>query len=425
MPLLGAIADDFTGATDLATNLVARGMRTVVTLGVPSPADLPEAADLDAVVIAVKIRTTEVEEAVTTARAALRTLRDLGCERIYDKYCSTFDSTPQGNIGPIIDALLADLDAPGTVVVPAFPDTGRTVYQGRLFVGTELLEDSSMRHHPLTPMTDSRVRRLLEPQTRHAVGELAHPIVRRGAEAVREALESEFAAGRPLVVLDAVDEDDLRTIAEATRDLPLITGGSGLALGLPQPASSALAARQAESIPVVDGHRAVLAGSASAASRAQVAAGRELLPWRKLDLAALRADTTAEVDSIVEWARARWAEDPQRPVLVYAVDSLADIEPPRPDGGEPASALIERALGQCAAAFFEHGMRQLVVAGGETSGTVLTALDVTRLRIGAPLSPGVSWAAGTTGDGDVVNLALKSGNFGDEDIFTSSWERLA
>ncbi|APU14900.1 MULTISPECIES: 3-oxo-tetronate kinase [Actinoalloteichus] len=423
MPVLGGIADDFTGATDLATNLVARGLRTVVTLGVPSGEDLP--ADVDAVVIAVKTRTAEVTEAVTTARAALRALRELGCERIYDKYCSTFDSTPQGNIGPVVDALLADLDAPGTVIVPAFPDTERTVYQGRLFVGSELLDDSSMRHHPLTPMTESRVRLLLEPQTRHAVGEVFHQVVRRGPAALRAALDAEFAAGRPLVVVDAIDDDDLRTIAEATRDLPLITGGSGLALGLAQADRAGEPARQAALIPVVDGHRAVLAGSASAATRAQVAHARDRLPWWKLNLSALRADLDAEVAAVVEWARARWAEDALRPVLVYAVDSLADVEPPPSDGGEPASVLVERALGRCATLFAEHGMGRLVVAGGETSGTVLTALEVTRLRLGAPLSPGVSWAAGTTRAGAVVNLALKSGNFGDEDIFTSSWERLA
>ncbi|ASO20318.1 uncharacterized protein YgbK (DUF1537 family) [Actinoalloteichus hoggarensis] len=423
MPVLGGIADDFTGATDLATNLVARGLRTVVTLGVPAREDVP--ADVDAVVIAVKTRTAEVAEAVTTARAALRTLLDLGCERIYDKYCSTFDSTAQGNIGPVMDALLADLDTPGTVVVPAFPATGRTVYQGRLFVGSDLLDESSMRHHPLTPMTESRVRLLLEPQTRHAVGEVFHQTVRRGPDALRAALDAEFADGGPLVVVDAIDDADLRVIAEATRDLPLITGGSGLALGLGTATSADAPVERAELIPVVGGHRAVLAGSASAATRAQVAHARNRLPWWKLDLEALRTDLDAEVAAVVEWARARWAEDAARPVLVYAVDSLADVEPPRADGGEAASVLVERALGRCAARFAEHGMGGLVVAGGETSGTVLTALEVTRLRLGASLSPGVSWAAGTTRAGAVVNLALKSGNFGDEDIFTSSWERLA
>lgn len=443
----GGIADDFTGATDLATNWVARGLRTAVTLGVPSDAQLAELAAMDAVVVALKTRTAPVAEAVEQSVAALAALRRLGCTRFYDKYCSTFDSTPEGNIGPVADALLAELGARRAVVVPAFPDTGRTVYLGQLFVGDRPLSESPMRHHPLTPMTDSDLVRLLTPQTRHRVASVPLATVRRGPEALRRALDEAEAAGDgPVyVVVDAIEDADLATIARATADDALVTGGSGLALGLPGAADggpaaarggapSARSARSASSVmPVVPGRRAVLAGSASAATRGQVAAARDALPTWKLDLAALRAEPAAEVARIAAWARGRWAAEPETPVLVYAVDSLADLEAETPPGQRPAGELVEEALAGCAVAFAADGARQFLVAGGETSGSVVQALGVRQLELGPPLGPGVSWAHGTApgaaagagGDGPGgFNLALKSGNFGDRTIFTSGWEAL-
>nr|WP_103528607.1 3-oxo-tetronate kinase [Streptomyces sp. SM12] len=416
----GGVADDFTGATDLATNWVARGLRTSVTLGVPTDEQLEELRDMDAVVVALKSRTAPVAEAVAESVEALRALRRLGCERVYDKYCSTFDSTPAGNIGPIADALMAELDTGLAVVVPSFPATGRTVYQGHLFVGGQLLSDSSMRHHPLTPMTRSDVTELLAPQTGHRVLSLPLQTVRRGADALRAELDGLRRAGeRVYVVLDAVDESDLRIIAEATADHPLVTGGSGLALGLPETDAPATAA-----MPVAEGHRAVLAGSASSATRGQIADARATLPTHKLDLAALRADLPAEVERITAWAREQWSATPGTAVLVYAVDSLDDIEPAPPAGGRPAGELVEEALAGCATAFSAAGARQFLVAGGETSGSVVQALDVARLELGPALAPGVSWAHGTAADGNGYNLALKSGNFGRPDIFTAGWQAL-
>ncbi|MFF5563065.1 3-oxo-tetronate kinase [Streptomyces sp. NPDC012623] len=416
----GGIADDFTGATDLATNWVARGVRTSVTLGVPTEDELAELADMDAVVVALKSRTAPVAEAVGESVAALAALRGLGCERIYDKYCSTFDSTPRGNIGPVADALMAELDTGVAVVVPSFPDTGRTVYRGHLFVGDQLLGESPMRHHPLTPMTDSHLVRLLSPQTAHPVSAVGLDVVRGDPRALRAALDGGGDDGRRYVVVDAIDGEDLTRIAAATAHHPLVTGGSGLALGLPARGAPATGA-----MPVIPGHRAVLAGSASAATRAQIEAARQSLPSRRLDLAALRADPAAEVARLTDWARTNWSTAPDTPVLVYAVGSLSDIERQPPEGERPAAELVEEALAGCAAAFAGAGARQFVVAGGETSGSVVRALGVRRLELGPALAPGVSWARGAAPDGASYNLALKSGNFGGRSLFTSAWEELA
>jgi 3-dehydrotetronate 4-kinase len=424
VPTLGCIADDFTGATDLATNLVMRGLRTVVTLGVPGPAQAQVLAGADAVVVALKSRTAPVGQAVGDSRAALAALQALGCRRFYVKYCSTFDSTPHGNIGPVIDAVMGDLDSSATVVVPAFPAAGRTVYQGHLFVGDQLLSDSPMRHHPLTPMLDSDVRRLLEPQTRNRVALVPHAVVRAGARAVRAELDRLAAEQGPvLVVVDALDDDDLHAVAAGSAHLPLVTGGSGLALGMPAPAGAP--SSEARAIEVVPGHRAVLSGSASAATRAQVAHGKEHLPWWKLDVDALRADLPGHVATITTWARRCWEDQPDRPVLVYAVESLDDLRAVPAAGGVPPSELVEQALGECARAFSATGARQLLVAGGETSGTVVRALGVPTLAIGPQIAPGFAWAAGADPAGTVHDLALKSGNFGAVEAFTTAWGVLA
>ncbi|MEU6289627.1 3-oxo-tetronate kinase [Streptomyces sp. NPDC046988] len=429
MPTLGAIADDFTGATDLATMLVARGFRTVVAVGPEAVASLgPDEADpwqgTDAVVVALKSRTAPVAEAVDASLRALRALRAIGCRRFYFKYCSTFDSTPRGNIGPVTDALLAETGERRTVVVPSFPATGRTVHGGRLFVHGEPLDESPMRHHPLTPMLDSRVDRLLRPQTRHPVASLGLDTVREGVAALRAALDDTALAGA-LTVVDAVDDEDLRTIAAATSDFGLVTGAAGLALGLdgphPDEARAAPASRPGD--PGI-----VLAGSASAATRAQVAHALPRLPHRRLDLARLRADFDAELAGLTAFVRDRWAESPGLPPLIYAVAAPEDVETDAPPGTEPASSLVERTLAACATALVEAGARRLLVAGGETSGAVVTALRARTLAIGAPIAPGVTWArtgVRPAGADHTIDLALKSGNFGGTDIFTQAWERLA
>lgn len=427
MPTLGAIADDFTGATDLATMLVARGHRTVVTVG---PEALSEGVGeetvrgADAVVVALKSRTAPVEEAVGTSLAALRALREAGCERFYFKYCSTFDSTPRGNIGPVADALLAELGERRTVVVPSFPATGRTVRQGRLLVHGEPLDESPMRHHPLTPMRDSRLDRLLIPQTGHPVRLVGLDTVRAGGDALRAALDAPELADA-LVVVDAVSDEDLMTVCAATAHLTLVTGAAGLALGLTGPHARAARAEPA-SLP--GDPAVVLSGSASSATRAQVAHARARLPHRKLDLAALRADFAGTVAGLVGFARRAWGDDPAKPPLVYAVDDLADLERSAPDTGPAGPELVERALAACATELVAAGARRLLVAGGETSGAVVTALGVRTLSIGSPIAPGVTWARAegrAHGRDHTVDLALKSGNFGGTAIFTEAWSALA
>lgn len=427
MPLLGCIADDFTGATDLATNLVSRGLRTVVVFG--HQAATEEMRNADAVVVALKTRTAPVEAATGSSLKALDFLEELGAGKIYVKYCSTFDSTAEGNIGPVIDAVLRQLDEDTTIVVPSFPAGGRTVRDGMLYVDGQLLEESSMRHHPLTPMLDSSVERLLRPQSSNAVAHVSLEQVRRGAaeltHTIRAARMNETDKPATLVVIDAVDESDLQIIAAATADLLVITGGSGLALGLAS-SNNTEASADVRALPAVDGFRAVLSGSASATTRAQVAHGRANLPSLKLDLAQLRErfeDTTANIAS---WASGKWAEDPIRPVLIYSVDSLADIRPSGTGADEqPASEVVEAALAEIARKLVQLGARQLIIAGGETSGQVVTTLQIPSLTIGPAIAAGVAWGAGTTADGTGLLLALKSGNFAGEDMFTAGWEKIA
>lgn len=422
MPHWGSIADDVTGATDLAGNLVARGYSTVVLFGLEAlrdPRARAQAAAVDAVVAALKSRTAPVATAVSQSLEALRFLQELGAERIYVKYCSTFDSTPRGNIGPVIDAVLESVDEPVTIVVPSFPDAGRTVYQGHLFVGPDLLSDSSMRFHPLTPMTDSSLPRLLTPQTVNQVTTIGIETVRAGIGVLRERLRSLAAGGgRTLAVVDAIDNDDLKTISAATTGLRVITGGSGLALGL-DPAGSG---EHAPRIRIAAGKRVVLSGSASLRTREQVAFARSRAPWRRLELDALRVDLDGEVARTVAWTLDQWDRDTQAAPVVYSVDDLADLDYSHPDF-DPSLA-VEEAFGRIARRLVDAGARQLIVAGGETSGRVLAELGVRALRIGPSIDAGVSWSEGLTGSGELINISLKSGNFGQPDLFVTSWRLL-
>ncbi|WP_188940657.1 3-oxo-tetronate kinase [Nakamurella endophytica] len=404
---LGCIADDVTGATDVATALVGAGFRTEVRFGVPAGgADVP--GDVDATVVALKSRTAPVDDAVRQSRAALAWLRAAGAGRFYVKYCSTFDSTPRGNIGPVVDALLADLDAPVTVVVPAFPAGGRTVYRGHLFVFDQLLADSSMRHHPLTPMTESSVVRLLAPQTRHRVGLVPLTTVHRGAAAVRDLLQG--AAARTLFVVDVVEDGDLATIAAAIDDLPLVTGGSGLAAALrPRTPRSSDGIR---CLDVVPGRRAVLVGSLSDTTGRQLRHARERLPVVDLEPSAVTGDVRGWAFAAAERAAAWWRESPDRPVLFSSVDV-----------GDLSADVVEAAFGQLAVALRARGARQFVLAGGETSGAVVAALGVSRLSIGPELAPGVAWGTADSVAGP-LDLVLKSGNFGGDDLFTAAWHML-
>ena len=265
---LGCIADDFTGATDLANNLVRSGMRVVQTIGVPAS---PLAADVDAVVVALKSRTIPAAEAIAQSLEALQWLQAQGAQQIYFKYCSTFDSTPEGNIGPVTEALMDALGTDFTIATPAFPDNGRTVFKGYLFAGNVLLNESGMQNHPLTPMTDANLVRVMQAQTKRKVGLIDYKTVGQGEAAIRERIAALRAEGMAYAVADAVGDADLHVLAQASQDLALVVAGSGLAIGIPALhglAPSALAAQ----LPPATGERAVVSGSCSAATNAQVAA---------------------------------------------------------------------------------------------------------------------------------------------------------
>jgi len=413
--LLGAIADDFTGATDLANTLVRHGMRTVQRIDVPNAGST--VADADAVVVALKSRTTPAAEAVAQSLDALAWLRRQGARQILFKYCSTFDSTDGGNIGPVADALLDALGHDFTVFCPAFPENGRTIYNGYLFVGDVLLSESGMRDHPLTPMRDPSLVRVLARQTRHKVGLVRHSSVARGEASIRDAFSSLRAQGVRHAIVDAIGDADLEAIGAAVRDLPLVTGGSGIALGLPANfrRSGMLAARDATAaeLPDVRGLSAVVSGSCSTATLAQVDAMRKRCATIDVDPIALDADA-GMVPAVLDWAKSRLAAGP---VLISASappDRVAQAQ--QRLGQERAGAIIEDALSRIAAGLVGLGVRRLVIAGGETSGAVVKALGIEALRIGPQIDPGVPWT--TTIDSEpTLALALKSGNFGGVDFF--------
>ncbi len=418
--LLGCIADDFTGATDLANNLVRAGMRVLQTIGVP---DAPPAAEVDAVVVALKSRTIPAPEAVAQSLAALRFLQAQGARQIYFKYCSTFDSTAEGNIGPVAEALMDALGCDFAVATPAFPDNQRTVFKGHLFVGDVLLSESGMRDHPLTPMTDANLVRVLQAQSRRRVGLIDHTAVARGPEAVRARIDALRSQGIGLAIADAVDNADLLPLGAALAGAPLVTGGSGLAIGLPanfglQPSPAAAA------LPPPQGLQAIVSGSCSLATQGQVRhflqSGRPALALDPLRLAAGGGeDLVAEA---LAWAAPRLRDGP---VLVYstaAPDTVRTVQGRL--GTQAASALVEQALAAVARGLVaQHGVGRLVVAGGETSGACVQALGIAQMQIGAQIDPGVPWchAVGAAGP---LHLALKSGNFGGEDFFTRAFTQL-
>jgi uncharacterized protein YgbK (DUF1537 family) len=395
---LGCIADDLTGATDLGVTLAREGLSVVQVNGVPEASlALPP---VDAVVVALKSRTNPANEAVAWSLASLAWLRSRGAERIYFKYCSTFDSTPRGNIGPVADALLDALGERFTVATPAYPRNGRTVYKGQLFVGDVPLNESGMKDHPLTPMRDSNLVRVLAAQTPHKVGLVSSEVMDAGPSAIRKNVE-EFQKEARYAILDATRDEHLVAAGEACRDMKLTTGGAGLAMGIARALGKGDA--PAHALPRHGGPAVVLAGSCSPATLAQIAAWTS--PALKLD--PNRLDAPAAVD----WAARHLESTP----LIYASAPAAEIAPGR-------GAAIEQAFREIARALATKGVRKFVVAGGETSGAVVEALGVRALAIGPEIDPGVPWTAAV--GGEPYLLALKSGNFGSRDFFRKALEML-
>jgi uncharacterized protein YgbK (DUF1537 family) len=418
--LIGCIADDFTGATDLANMLVKGGMRTVQMIGVPAaPLDI----EVDAVVVALKSRTIAPADAVAQSLAALQWLKANGAQQIYFKYCSTFDSTPKGNIGPVTDALMDALGTSFTIACPAFPENGRTIFRGYLYVGDLLLSESGMKDHPLTPMTDANLVRVLQAQTPRKVGLVKFNAVAKGAAAIRARFDALKAEGAAMVVVDAVSDADLTAIGEACEDMPLVTAGSGIGLGLAlnARAKGRLAhAATAAALPRIEGLGAVVSGSCSLATNGQVAEWSRTRPAFRIDALALAAGKPLVAEALA-WAKDRVAKEP---VLIYATSTPDEVKAVQARlGVEAAGKLIEDALAEVAKGLVALGVRKLVVAGGETSGAVVQALDVRSLRIGPQIDPGVPWTmtSGTT----PIALALKSGNFGAVDFFAKALGQLA
>jgi len=422
--LLGCIADDFTGATDLANNLVRAGMRVVQANGVP-PGALD--GDVDAVVVALKSRTVPSAQAIALSLEALRWLDAQGARQMYFKYCSTFDSTAQGNIGPVTEALMDALAArPGadfTIATPAFPDNQRTVFKGHLFVGDTLLNESGMQHHPLTPMTDANLVRVLQAQCRRKVGLVDYRAVARGAAAIRARFDELRAQGVGIAVVDAISNDDLMRLGPALRAMPLVTAGSGVAIALPANFGIAPSER-ASALPPAAGARAIIAGSCSQATQRQVAA------FVRAGGAAyaIDADRVAPggdgAAAALAWAGDRLAAGP---VLIHSTAPPEAVKATQARlGAERAGGLIEATLAAIACGLVERGVRQLIVAGGETSGACVQALGIALMRIGPQIDPGVPWCHATTGGARPVPLhvALKSGNFGSDDFFAKAFAML-
>ncbi|MEJ8822706.1 3-oxo-tetronate kinase [Variovorax humicola] len=419
-PFLGCIADDFTGATDLANNLVRAGMRVVQTIGVPDGALTDEA---DAVVVALKSRTIPAAEAVAQSLDALKWLQAAGASQIYFKYCSTFDSTADGNIGPVTEALLDALKSDFTIACPAFPENGRTVFKGYLFVGDELLHESGMRNHPLTPMTDSNLVRVLQSQTTRCVGLIDYRTLAGGAGAVEAKIQSLRAEGVAMAIVDATSNADLIAMGPAFKALPLVTAGSGVAIGLPQN-FGIHAVGEAGRLPVARGMRAIVSGSCSTATNAQVAdftsKGGAAFSIDPLQLAN-GIDLPAEA---LSWAQERIQKGP---VLIYATAKPESVRAVQSRlGVARAGEIVEHALASIARGLVERGVGQLVVAGGETSGACIQALGIQSMLIGPQIAPGVPWCHAATlySNQGSVHVALKSGNFGSTDFFTEAFQIL-
>ena len=414
---LGAIADDFTGATDLAGLLARSGVAVALRMGIPSE---PPADTAPIEIIALKCRTSPVADAVAETRAALAWLRRAGAQRFFWKYCSTFDSTPHGNIGPVAEALMADLGTDQTIYCPAFPENGRSIFMGNLFVGEQPLSESPMKDHPLTPMRDSNLMRLLAPQVTRPVGLANRMTVAKGA--LRSRLAELAAAGVVHVVVDAVSNDDLGLIAQACQDMPLLTGGSAVAMPLPALwlKEGLMALADPADLPRADrGGALVLSGSCSAMTNRQVAAylaaGHPAFRLDPVELAQSGAS------SALEWLAVQ--DQDAMPILYATAEPDAVKASQALLGTEVAGHLVETALATCAVAARDLGTRRFVVAGGETSGAVAKALDIRRLNIGAEIAPGVPWCFASSG-GHSVAITLKSGNFGQEHFFTQALDLL-
>ncbi|MEM1274471.1 MAG: 3-oxo-tetronate kinase [Pseudomonadota bacterium] len=407
---LGCIGDDFTGSSDLANTLAKAGMSSVQYVGTPNTQASPE---VDAGVVALKSRSIPVEDAIAQSLAALTWLQAQGCQQFFFKYCSTFDSTPQGNIGPVAEALADVLNAECVIVCPAFPGTGRSLYQGHLFVNDQLLSASGMEAHPLTPMTDPDIRRWLALQSQGTVGHVAAGEVFAGAAAIAAGLSRERKAGHRLIVVDAIRDEDLFAIGAAAGPLKLVTGGSGVAMGLPAnygcvPGPVAWRAQK--------GRAAALSGSCSTATRAQVARHKAQNPAQEIDVARV-LDGSLSPRDVSDWL----LQEPGIPLAYSSADPATVASTQAEFGRERTADALEKFFAEIARQVVAGGVTRLITAGGETSGAVVEGLALNELAIGPEIDPGVPALRA----GPELTLALKSGNFGDVDFFQKAAGTLA
>lgn len=411
---MGVIADDFTGATDIAGFMSQQGWRVVLLTGVPQ-AESQWDDEADAVVISLKSRSLPPDEAVAQALACYRWLTEAAhVEQIYFKYCSTFDSTPRGNIGPVSDALMAHSGVPMIVHCPALPQNGRTVVHGHLFVNGVLLNHSGMENHPLNPMKDARIAALLAPQTAGKTGLVDLATLHQGQQAIADRLHVLRQAGVNHVIVDALTEEDLLILAQALYALPLLAGGSGLggALAAQRPGGGD---RQDNPAPDVPARTVIFSGSCSLMTNRQVSAWKAHGPAQMIDMARCISGDEDYLDTLVAWALAQHATP-----LIYATSPASDLARIQLQYGEKrASAAVERLFSRLAVRLLNAGFNTFIVAGGETSGTVVEALQVRKLHIGPAIAPGVPWVYDRERQ---LALALKSGNFGDEDFFFRAQE---
>lgn len=419
-PWLGCIADDYTGATDLASFLVASGLKTLQINGLPSDEQCANLTEVDALVIALKSRTLPVDEAVDVSLAALAKLQELGCQKFYFKYCSTFDSTTKGNIGPVADALMAALGEHSTLVCPALPVNGRTVYQGSLFVFDQPLHESPMKDHPLTPMTDSSVVRMIEAQGAGKAKLVPFGIIDQGEQAIAEA----FANSREnaqYVVADALTQAHLASMSAGIAQFKLITGGSGLAvaLGTVFEQQGGQLKSALDSVRPIKAPSLVLSGSCSSMTLKQVAAYKERHPTLLLDVDKL-ARGEQNLASLLVWLDT--VKD-QAPLIAATAPPEEIVQNQEKYGASYVAELIEQTFANLSRrAQSELGFRNFVVAGGETSGAVVNGLGVDSFFIGKTIAPGVPMVQ--TLSKVPINLALKSGNFGETDFFYKAVETL-
>jgi uncharacterized protein YgbK (DUF1537 family) len=416
---LGCIADDYTGASDLANTLTRCGLRTVQTIGVPS--DDLELPEVDAVVVSLKSRSIEASQAVAKSRAAEKWIRGRGASHVLFKICSTFDSTDAGNIGPVMDALRADSGDAIVLVTPAFPETGRTVYQGNLFVGSAPLNESPLKDHPLNPMHDSNLVRVLARQSRTKVGLADLAVIARGPDAVRVHLADLAAKGIGAAIADAVFERDLETIGTVALDHRVSVGASGIGLGLARALVASGRAKANKTTDVsgkpVGGAAACLAGSCSQATLQQIAKAEQAMPVLRLDPEQVVAGKN-ETQRALDWAKARLAKGPILIASSSTPDQVAALQARH--GRDAAGHAIEEAMADIAEGLVKSGVRRLVVAGGETSGAVVDRLGIPGFLVGPEIAAGVPVlrAVGAR-DGEML-LALKSGNFGGPEFFSDA-----